>query len=412
VSTNVATIANMREIENKSPMHLWQLEPIVSNGAVRLSAVLEIDGREPFTIWFEIPEEFAGFTTESAEPFLLAAIFKAMGVGGDLRVHGHVAQSLLRNLAEFQAAWHEWLPQRYRIVNISADTTREDLIERPEARSIAAFSGGVDSCYTVLRHSQLESGPGKRNLEAALLVHGFDISLDEADCFARAAAAAKQTLDSVNVKLITMKSNLFNPDWENTHGAAVASCLMTLQGRYEEGLIASSYTYTQFHGAWGSNPITDHLLSSKSFTVSHDGSGTIRGEKLAALAKWREGFDNLRVCFSAPERDKNCGICPKCVMTLILCRSRQLPPPKSFPRDFTTQDILSLDKLTPDIGWAYVDSARRLAESDLPNEPWLSALIRCANFNRVRLELLKPQKGHRELWRKVRLALHEMVGLS
>ena len=207
-----------------------------------------------------------------------------------------------------------------------------------------------------------------------------------------------------------MKSSLFNPDWENTHGAAVASCLMTLQGRYEEGLIASSYTYSQFHGPWGSNPMTDHLLSSKAFDISHDGSGTFRGEKLATIQQWSEGFDNLRVCFSAVERDKNCGVCPKCVMTLIHCRSRRLPVPKSFPRDFTPQDVLSLTKMTPDMGWAYVDTATHFKQLGVQNEPWVDALIRCASFNQLRQELLKPREGFAETWRKVRLAVHEWIG--
>jgi len=410
VSTELATESAKREIEEKRPMHLRPLEPIFAEGTLRLSAVLEIDRQEPFTIWFEIPEEFAAFTTKSLEPFLVGAVFKAMGRGGDLHVHGNVSQSLLRNLAEFQSAWHEWLPERYSTVRLSADNTQEAIRETSNGLSIAAFTGGVDSCYTIFRHCRTEQGAFKRNIEAGLLVHGFDIPLEQTESFARAASLAKQSLDSLGVKLITMKSNLFSPDWENTHGAAIAACLMTLQGRYEEGLIASSYTYSQFHGAWGSNPITDHLLSSKTFPISHDGSGTFRGDKLAAVAQWPEAFQNLRVCWSAPERDKNCGICPKCVMTLILCHSRHLPVPKSFPRDITPKDILSLNKLTRDIGWAYVDTAKRIEQMTLPNEPWIDALYRCASFNQRRLELLKPQEGLEELRRKVHLAIHEWIG--
>ena len=162
------------------------------DAVLHLSAILEIEGQEPFKIWFEIPEEFASFTSQSAEPFLLGAIFKAMGVGGNLHVHGHVSHSLLRNLAEFQAAWHNWLPDRYNVVELSADAVQEIQIERPRGLAIAAFSGGVDSCYTIFRHSKLESGAGKRNLEAGLLVHGYDIPLEQDESFARTAATARK----------------------------------------------------------------------------------------------------------------------------------------------------------------------------------------------------------------------------
>lgn len=403
--------AEEQKIDTRSSMHIWMLEPNFRNNSLRLSAILEIAAREPFKIWFEIPDEFSEYVSESAEPFVLGAIFSAMGMGGKLHVHGHVSQSLLRNLSEFQAAWHNWLPNRYKTVQITADDTRELPIERTGGLSISAFTGGVDSCYTIYRHRKLVSGAAKRTIEAGLLIHGFDIPLEQEESFSRAASAAQQSLSAIDTKLITMKSNLFNPDWENTHGAMLAACLMTLQGRYEEGLIASSYAYTQFHGAWGSNPITDHLLSSRNFPITHDGSGTYRGEKLEAISQWEEGFNNLRVCFSNNERDKNCGVCPKCVMTLILCRSRKLSVPRSFPRDFTTQDILSLDRLTSDIGWAYADTAQRLTQPDLQDEPWMRALTRCARFNKRRLELLRTESGKPDHWRKMLLSVHELIGL-
>jgi hypothetical protein len=410
VSIELATESTKTKIEAKRPMQLRPLEPIFADGTLRLSAVLEIDGEEPFTIWFEIPQEFADFATRSAEPFLLGALFKAMERGGDLHVHGNVAQSLLRNLTEYQAAWHEWLPERYSIVRLTAESSQELKREKSTGLSIVAFTGGVDSSYTTYRHCKIEQAPDKRNIEAGLLIHGFDIPLEQKIEFDRAAQVAKESLASLHVRLITMRSNLFCPDWDNTHGAAVAACLMTLQGRYEEGLIASTYSYSEFHGPWGSNPTTDHLLSSQSFPIFHDGAGTTRGDKLEAIARWSAGFHNLRVCWSAPERDKNCGVCVKCVFTLFLCRSHHLPVPKSFPRDFTPQDILSLNKLTRNNGWTFVDTAERLKQSDLPNEPWIEAFYRCAYFNKRRLELLDTKKGLKESWRKIHLAFHEWLG--
>ncbi len=54
-----------------------------------------------------------------------------------------------------------------------------------QPRAIAAFSGGVDSTYTIWRHTMGGAERLTRKIEAGLLVHGFDIPLEQVQQFER-----------------------------------------------------------------------------------------------------------------------------------------------------------------------------------------------------------------------------------
>jgi len=392
-------------------MHLYKEGPKHFGGKVRLSSRLEWDGAEPHFVWFEFSEELLPMTTPSMDPFLVACIFVAMEQPTKLHVHGEISPSLLRNLTEFQAAWHCWLPEKYTPAEITADQERESQPDRTDRSTIAAFSGGVDSTYTIWRHTIGDAKRDKCEIEAGLLVHGFDIPLDQEEQFSRAAETAAMTLKSVGLKLLTMKSNLYHPDWEMTHGAAIAACLMLFQDRYGAGLIASTYDYSMLDFPWGSNIITDRMLSSDAFAVVHDGSSTSREDKQKAISKWTEGFNNLRVCYSASDRDRNCCSCAKCVMNLIAFQALSLPRPQSFERDISAGDILGLKDLNESFAQVFKSMADYYQNTSFRTAPWFSPLERCARYNQRRILLEKPLKnGFQEWLRKKQLRRHIQKG--
>src|SRR5262245_12164601 len=150
-------------------MHVWPMPPRESEGQLVMSATVESAGREKASLWYRVPLSEGLPLTEAADPYLAALVLTAMERGEEIRVHGEASPSLLRNLEEFQAAWACWVPDRYRRVDIATDVERE----RPAAvgGSIAAFSGGLDSSFTVFRHATGRAGRvGQRPL-AALVVH-------------------------------------------------------------------------------------------------------------------------------------------------------------------------------------------------------------------------------------------------
>jgi hypothetical protein len=67
----------------------------------------------------------------------------------------------------------------------------------------------------------------------------------------------------------------------------------------------------------------DHLLSTDTMQIIHDGATASRVEKTIAIAGWPDTHSRLRVCFRGarynPQRNifENCGTCEKCVRTMI-----------------------------------------------------------------------------------------------
>ena len=210
--------------------------------------------------------------------------------------------------------------------------------------SLTAYSGGVDSCFTIFQHTRGLIGRGTRHIGAALFVHGFDIALDAQSDFDRAMSGAKNLLKTSGVPLLTLKTNFKDivGDWPYTHACGLVSSMRLWQNHFSEALIPSSDWYSSLNFPWGSNPVTDHLLGTKQFGVIYDGAAASRPEKLKQLAQWTEAYNQLRVCFVNKEQDKNCGHCSKCISTLLAIRVNGMVNPLSLDFDPSDSDILAL----------------------------------------------------------------------
>ena len=382
-----------------SEIHLWVEGIIEVDGAVVRGATLEGPGEERLRLWYRLPAEHRPLLTESGDPFVVAALFQAMQRARTMVVHGEVSPSLLRNLEEFQAAWSSWRPQRYRRVEIVADVEREQGGKHNDGSAVVAFSGGVDSAFTAFRHRTGRVGRHGYPLQAGLMVHGFDIPLEEEEVFRRAAEKSARMLESLGMTLIPMATNFreMAGNWDDLHGAAIASCLMLLQGGYRFGLIASTEPYSHLVLPWGSNPVTDGLLSSEGFRIVHDGAGFTRGEKIRVIADWPEALRYLRVCWEGAEKDRNCGRCEKCIRTILNFRVAGLGLPDCFERDVTDEQILSLPGLkVGSVSFLEMERILRQAKAAGLSDSWVNALEQRLQRSR------QAAKRRRGLWRRLK----------
>jgi len=184
------------------------------------------------------------------------------------------------------------------------------------------------------------------------------------------------------VELIPIATNFRNVNqyWQDCHGAAVASCLMLLQGGYRTGLIASSRPY-QALIPWGSNPVTDPLLSSDNFQIIHDGTAFNRTQKIEQVAKWSEALAGLRVCWQGPHKARNCGRCEKCIRTILDFRVLGLSLPDCFEQDVTEQQILQLKGLKQSSLYHF-ELILEVAKANNLSDSWVRALEKCVIRNR------------------------------
>jgi hypothetical protein len=355
--------------------------------------------------WYRLPAEHCGAITESCDPFVLAAVFIAMGTPADLQVHGAVSPSLLKNLEEFQAIWHSWMPDRYQPVEIRAETEQETGPATGSA-AVMTFSGGVDSSFTAWRHCTGHAGRQTQDLQAGVILHGFDIPIKSIEAFDHAFERSRIMLDSIGMQIIPMTTNLrgLGGLFDDCHGAILASSLSLLQNRFSIGLVADSAPYQVLVFPWalpyGSNPLSDRFLSSDAFTIIDDGSGTYRFDKILALSGWPEAMSNLRVCLGQDPlaRVRNCCKCEKCIRNILIFRALELGLPACFERDISDRQILRMSYTTPA---RFANYSRILEEAHRRGirASWVRALRLSIFLNHLQLPFRRSKFLHRMLSR-------------
>ena len=333
------------------------------------------------TLWFEVVSDAVPPPPDhDVESFLLATLFLAMAEGRDLAVRGAASRTLLANLSEFRDAWNCWAPETYAAVEFEPDSIVEDEGSGAPTSAVVAVSGGVDSYFTTWRHASGAAGHQTRTISLGAMVHGFDIRRGHQGGFDRAFGTAAKVLETVSIPLAAVRTNLraaVPVNWEHLHGAALAAALQQFKSVAGSALIGSTEPYDDLVMAWGSNPITDHLLSSSSFRIIHDGAAFSRPEKTAALAEWPRARESLRVCWEDDATGMNCGACEKCLRTMMTFAAIGADMPSSFPPVETMAEAIEHTRLKPSLvvlgEW---DRAVKMATERGIEAPWIRAAQR------------------------------------
>lgn len=268
--------------------------------------------------YFKIPQIYKDEITGLDDPMAILLVFSMMRRGGDMRIRGKISKSLLNNLELFTSYWTVLKPEYYKPVNIFADEEINDVPVRLNNKAVACFSGGLDSAFMLYRHKNNLAGRNNRNIERAVFVWGTDILLNEPKRFEQALASCNAMCKDIGVELVAVENNYRNYPhiWEMEHIQIMAAALR-LWKNYPYQMIGSSGWAASFMYPWGSNPVTDHLLSGNNYKVISDDIDFTRTEKAAFVKDWPAALKHLRVCWQNPSGGGNCGICEKCLRTYL-----------------------------------------------------------------------------------------------
>ncbi|MCC6887590.1 MAG: hypothetical protein IT536_03565 [Hyphomicrobiales bacterium] len=313
---------------------------------LRLAATLHHPGGWHDRLWWEVPDAFADHLTAWADPWVVGLIFPMMQGGAPVHIEGRVSPSLLANLELFMKIWECWEPGRYRPVSLSADSEIElPPVPQPGA-TLASFSGGVDSCFTLFRHRKGLAGRRSRRITAAVVQHGLDVWLDRPNTdgvYLEMLAGVRAMLDSMDVRCIPMRTNFqtMRLNWSDAWGTQLASGLNLLAGRYDTALLANDMPYRWLNMSWPHHPVTVPLLGGRGMTLIDDGGESSRVQKAKLISDWPEAMRHLHVCFGLdePEKYENCCRCEKCVRTILAFRIAGCPRPAAFQVDPSDDDI-------------------------------------------------------------------------
>ncbi len=377
------------------PIHVWPQEVKLEDGFVTHSALIE--DREPYTVWFRVPAEHVGLLSTRAESFVAITVFLAMMRGANLRVHAPLSSSFLRNIEELQAIWSCWHPD-FHLISIEADSESESTVPAPQ-RAISTFSGGVDSCYTVWRHTQNLCGRRALPLQTALMIQGSEIPLENTELFERARQRSQNMLSAVGVELVTLATNSLHvmPDAHRLRwfSSMLTASLLLFQESHTTGLVPSSLAYNELVLPHALTPLNIPLYSTERFAIEYDGAAFMRTKKMGEIVEWPGVLENLRVCNRPNSADVNCGRCEKCVRTILMLRILGIQDPPCFPNTLSNADIEHIRMRG--IALQEMEDVVEAAHSAGVRASWLTAIEKSLRTNQRRAHWEQNPLRHRIL---------------
>ena len=271
-------------------------------------------------LWFSVSSTHAKHLSTKASPWILAAWWPAAIHGWDIRISGaDIDEELVKNLKQYTKVWSSWKPRKLYDVEVFGDYAEHS--SKHEVRTLATFSGGVDSCYAAF--DLLERKTDKLTL---VTVHGFDVPVSETQAFARVDERLNKILFNTSVDRISVQTNIrsFSHKWDEYHGMAIGSVFSMLSQHSSVAYLPGTVT-SDISASWGSHHATDHLMSSSNLSIHHHGATTSRLKKIQRISKWTSAIENLHVCWNPFHYGRNCGRCQKCVLLQLSLRALNLP---------------------------------------------------------------------------------------
>ena len=154
---------------------------------------------------------------------------------------------------------------------------------------------------------------------------------------------------------------------------------LLLSSLFKRIYIPSSETYAHLEPC-GSHPLLDPLWSTEHLQIVHDGCEATRIEKVRKIAQHEVALKKLRVCWENKENAYNCGVCEKCIRTMIsLYAIGALDNCTAFKSQLDPH-LVSQIKIPNDLVLHHIDdNLKALKASPHQNAGISKALERCAS---------------------------------
>jgi hypothetical protein len=262
----------------------------------------------------------------------------------DLHIEGKVTDTCLRNLTQYQRFWSLIHPTRCSRVRITADEIVPDRGVAQYLPAVANYSGGIDSTFTIARHSLRLCGMDTKPPAAALIVHGFDVPLADKHGFARLLDRLQPVIEEYGLRRYVVRTNLKElalQNWLDSYSAQLVGCLHTVSHRHSVALVASDGYGQSPMFDFGGNAIAVPLLSTSRLKVFYDGACYGRTDKVRLIAKYPKLRRSLKFCWQGPDVDRNCGRCPKCLLTYMNFRAVGIENPECFDAPIADASVAS-----------------------------------------------------------------------
>lgn len=297
---------------------------LVSNeNESRLETYVSIDGDRK-KIWFSVDKEYEPYLCwERSDAYVIAVLNYAMRNGHDIECDTPLTEDLYYNIDKYLIdAIKQYNPNFYRPV-ITAPISSDVL---PCAGAVGTgISCGVDSLHALASQTGLKFN--KHNITHLTFnnvgSHGEGEKAQK--LFNERIELPKKFANELGYKLVISNSNLMDVVEQNhfkSHTYSSMFPVYCLQKLYSIYYYASGgYKYSEFSltdivsQCCGSYEMLSlPLLSTHNLRIYSEGEGMTRMTKLKKVVDYVPSYRYLNVCLKDGD---NCGVCEKCVRTLL-----------------------------------------------------------------------------------------------
>jgi hypothetical protein len=327
------------------------------SGKICIASRIEMQKPLPYMperLWYRFDEKHEDWLSPRIDGFAATALLVAMYAGEDLTIRGPLSPKLAYGLHDYRNVFHSWKPNLFKMVEIHFDQLEAVPQNIGQTGVASAFSGGVDSFYTLWSHLTENQAIPTARITHGLFVHGLDLRLDDEANYRDAAQKYSDLYKGLGLELILASTNAylfseFRINWIYFYGAPMIGAALLMSQFLRRFYIPSGYpSYTKLVPN-GISPLTDHLLNTESLDMIHHGAETSRFEKLAILVDWPVTYHHLRVCSDKKRLDvlQNCSSCHKCYRTTtVLAILDSLQNYKNFSQKLSVGDYFRWGFLT------------------------------------------------------------------
>jgi hypothetical protein len=247
-----------------------------------------------------------------------------MRMGQPLEIPGAVSPRILERMNQIQGYFRRVDPKLVNIPVVAQCRNEDQEWRHGSKRTALFFSLGVDSFYTLLR-DHVRTGDAHEAISDLIVVRGFDVALGERNTrfFGQVLENCELVAMELNKNLVPVATNLREfgdrfMEWNLYFGSALASVALILERMFNRVHIASSGYPESIQGIAGSDLFLDPLWSTERSIFVHSDPSVKRIDKIRFISQFPLAMKTLRVCYSNPNNEYNCGRCEKCLRTMIL----------------------------------------------------------------------------------------------
>jgi hypothetical protein len=269
-------------------------------------------------LWFSYDDgEWDNFDVTNANTFVSSVLLPAMSIGEDIDVNGnYLSKKFLDSIGKIQNQYLLFFPEKrlrkVKILNFKTKSISSHL-KTPLFSNASFFTCGVDSFDTLINKNNI--------IDKLIYVYGFDVNRKDRELIRAVNKQFKIISKSFGKEFIFITTNLreFSEKyitWDAMHGSALVAIGYLFECAIKTIIIPGGNS-PNLSIPSGSHPYLEPNFSSEKINFVCDGSNKKRIDKIINIKQSKVALENLRVCWKNAGNQLNCGVCEKCVRTML-----------------------------------------------------------------------------------------------